>query len=213
MLRWLARAFWKQPWWLKLAVCVAVPLAALNLTVAFVGRSAIFPLSPFFLEEKGHALLKFGAHLPRCAFSGHTPTPELVLAAERRHRLPHGLLRAVIEAESEDAPHRISAAGAMGLAQLMPGTAAQLDVEDPYDSAAAIEGGARYLASNLRRTRDVRLAVAAYNAGPGAVDDGVMPKNGQTAHYVAKVMKAFWRYQDACAHTRGCAGTYRQRLR
>jgi soluble lytic murein transglycosylase-like protein len=69
-----------------------------------------------------------------------------------------------------------------------------LDVEDPFDSADAIDGGARYLASNLRRTHgNVRLAVAAYNAGPGAVDDGVMPKNGQTEFYVAKVMKALSR--------------------
>jgi hypothetical protein len=199
VLRWIARALLQRPWWQKLAVCLLAPLAALNLTVAFVGSSAVFPLSPFFLQEKCQALLSFAAHLPSCVWNGHADTSMLIRAAELHHHLPPGLLQAVIEVESEDSPHRISAAGAMGLAQLMPGTAAQLDVDDPFDSKAAIDAGARYLASNLRRTRDVRLAVAAYNAGPGAVDDGVMPRNGQTQQYVAKVMKTLWRHHAAHA--------------
>jgi soluble lytic murein transglycosylase-like protein len=78
----------------------------------------------------------------------------------------------------------------MGPAQLVPGTAAQLGVKDPFDPAEAIDGGARYLAQLLQRTGRVDLAVAAYNAGPGAVQ-GQVPKNGETEVYVAKVLRAF----------------------
>ena len=78
----------------------------------------------------------------------------------------------------------------MGPAQLMPGTAAQLKVDDPFDPDEAIEAGARYLAHCLKKTGSVSLAVAAYNAGPGAVN-GTVPQNGQTEIYVAKVMRRF----------------------
>jgi soluble lytic murein transglycosylase-like protein len=70
----------------------------------------------------------------------------------------------------------------------MPGTAALLGVKDPFDPEEAIDAGARYLAQQLKRTGKVELAVAAYNAGPGAVN-GSVPKNGETEFYVAKVMK------------------------
>jgi soluble lytic murein transglycosylase-like protein len=70
----------------------------------------------------------------------------------------------------------------------MPDTARMLGVSDPFDSAANIDGAARLLASHLDRYRgNVRLAVAAYNAGPGAVR-GRVPDNGQTVEYVAKVL-------------------------
>ena len=71
----------------------------------------------------------------------------------------------------------------------MPGTARQLGVSDPFDSEENIDGAARLLGSHLARFRSVRLAVAAYNAGPGAVR-GRVPDNGQTPVYVERVMAA-----------------------
>lgn len=190
--RFLSRLVRRLAWWQKLAALVCVPLLGLNLAVAFFGESAIFPLSPFFLQEKCTALALYAKHRPGCLFRGHADSLALAAAAERRHGLPPGLMRAVVEVESGTRPHRISSAGAMGPAQLMPGTAAALGVSDPFDSGQAIDAGARYLAQQLRRTGDVRLAVAAYNAGPGNVA-GAVPRNGETEVYVARVMRHFGR--------------------
>jgi soluble lytic murein transglycosylase-like protein len=188
VLKFFLKAFWKLRWWHQLALVGAAPLLALNLSVSFFGSSAVFPLSPFFLKEKWQALKLYAKHRPTCVLSGHDDLTALAAAAEKKHGLPKGLMRAVVAVESGSRPHRISFAGAMGPAQLMPGTAALLDVEDPFDPAEAIDAGARYLAQQLKRMGRVDLAVAAYNAGPGAVN-GSVPKNGETEFYVAKVMK------------------------
>lgn len=164
-------------------------LAGLNLTVAFLGDTIVFPLSPFHVRSKLHALGKYAAHRPFCLFSGHDDLPAHVAAAARKHRLPAALLAAVVEAESGSRAHRISFAGAMGPAQLVPSTARMLGVRDPFDPAEAIDGGARYLKELLVRFKgDERLAVAAYNAGPGNVIGGRVPQNGETEHYVRRVM-------------------------
>jgi soluble lytic murein transglycosylase-like protein len=161
----------------------------LNLSVAFFGHSAVFPLSPFYVPEKWSALKAYARHRPWCLLTfGHDDIGGLTEAAERRHHLPRGLMRAIVEVESGSRPHRISAAGAMGAAQLMPGTARMLGVKDPFDPKSSIDAGARYLRGLLDRTGDVRLAVAAYNAGPGNVTDRV-PHNGETEYYVARVME------------------------
>lgn len=188
--RFFVRLFWRLAWWQKLAVLVCAPLAALNLSVAFFGQSAVFPLSPFFLHEKWTALKAYARHRPGCLLTGHGDLSALAEAAERRHGLPKGLMRAVIEVESGSRAHRISFAGAMGPAQLVPGTAAMLHVDDPFDPPTAIDAGARYLAQQLKRTGRVDLAVASYNAGPGAVQ-GRVPQNGETEYYVARVLRRF----------------------
>lgn len=190
-MRFLLRLFWRLAFWQKLVVSALTPLLTLNLAVAFFGNSVVSPLSPFFLKEKWHALSAYAPHRAKCLLLGHPDLGALAAQAEARHDLPRGLLRALLEVESGAKPHRISRAGAMGPAQLMPGTAAMLDVKDPFDSAEAVDAGARYLAQLLRRKGEVRLALAAYNAGPGAVGAEV-PKNGETEVYVARVMCA-WR--------------------
>jgi soluble lytic murein transglycosylase-like protein len=190
VVRFVVRAFWRLAWWQKLAVAIVGPLCALNLTVAILGHSAVFPLSPNFVPEKLQALKRYALHRPHCLLSGHGDLEAITAEAEREARLPRGLMQAVVEVESEGSPHRISYAGAMGPVQLMPGTAAMLGVKDPYDPAEAIPAGARYLASMLHRFHDVKLAVAAYNAGPGAVN-GAVPQNGQTEVYVARVMARY----------------------
>jgi hypothetical protein len=110
-------------------------------------------------------------------------------AAERKFNLPSGVLAAVAQAESGGRTDAVSPAGAQGLMQLMPGTAAGLGVTDPFDPQQAIDGAAQYLSTNLSAFGgSLTKALAAYNAGPGAVRqyDGV-PPYAETQHYVRKV--------------------------
>jgi len=120
-----------------------------------------------------------------------------IRAAEMRHALPLGLLEALVEVESAFQPGAISRAGAMGLSQLMPATARALGVLNPFDARANVEGGARYLRAMLDRFGSIKLALAAYNAGPGAVlrSRGV-PANSETPAYVARVLAA-WSFGGA----------------
>lgn len=114
----------------------------------------------------------------------------LVAAAAAAHGLPEELLMAVVEVESNFNPAAVSPKGAVGLMQLMPQTARQLGVDDPRDPAANLDGGARYLKQLIARFgNDLSLAVAAYNAGPGAVlRNGTIPPYAETQSYVPKVI-------------------------
>lgn len=109
------------------------------------------------------------------------------------------LLRAVIHAESAFNPMAISAKGAQGLMQLMPGTADDLGVVDAFDVSQNIRGGAQYLAMMLRNFNgDERLATAAYNAGPGAVQKYAdVPPYAETQVYVERVATLRDRYKKA----------------
>lgn len=117
----------------------------------------------------------------------------VISAAAQRHGVDADLVHAVIRAESNYRSGCRSTAGAMGLMQLMPGTARSLGVSDPWDPAQNVDGGVRYLRQQLDRFGEVDLALAAYNAGPGAVKryDGVPPYR-ETQAYVKRVMQYLW---------------------
>ena len=101
------------------------------------------------------------------------------------------LLAAVTWAESRFNPDAVSSAGAIGLTQLMPGTAEGLGV-DPHDPIQNLEGGARYLAWTIEEFGSVELGLAAYNAGPGTVRNaGRIPAIAETQAYVPKVLEYF----------------------
>lgn len=114
----------------------------------------------------------------------------LARAAAQRNGVPEGLFLRLVNQESRWDPHAVSSAGARGLAQLMPETARRLGV-DPDDPHQNLEGGARYLRMMYDRFGDWRLALAAYNAGPGAVErhNGV-PPYAETTAYVRIILDA-----------------------
>ncbi len=108
------------------------------------------------------------------------------------------LIKAVIANESGFDANATSGVGAQGLMQLMPATAASLGVRDPYDPAQNVAGGTRYLRGLLDRFGgDKRLAIAAYNAGPGAVEKyGDVPPYRETRNYVQNVLASFDKYSS-----------------
>lgn len=108
--------------------------------------------------------------------------------AAAKYGLDPALLKAVIRAESDFNHLAVSSAGAMGLMQLMPETARSLGVKNPFDPLENIEGGARYLKSLMDRFGNLNLALAAYNAGPGAVEKhGGVPPYSETISYLEKI--------------------------
>ncbi len=114
-----------------------------------------------------------------------------ITKAAQRYDLPGALIRAVVQAESGFKVRAVSPAGAQGLMQLMPGTAKEMGVTDPFDIEQNIDGGSRYLRTMLDRfDGDVRLALSAYNAGPGTVAkyNGRVPY-AETRDYVDRVLR------------------------
>lgn len=114
----------------------------------------------------------------------------LTVAAARRHGIDPALFSRLVQAESGFNPSARSPAGALGLTQLMPGTARGLGVRNPLDPVQNLDGGARYLAQQLKAFGgDPRKALAAYSAGPGAVSKyGGVPPYKETQAYVAKIL-------------------------
>jgi hypothetical protein len=116
-------------------------------------------------------------------------------ASAKRHGVPPALLAAVAKVESNYNPNAVSPAGARGLMQFMPATARDYGI-NPMDPAQAVEGAARKLAADLRAFGSVSLALAAYNAGAGAVRQyGGIPPYAETQAYVPKVLAAMSRIE------------------
>jgi len=114
----------------------------------------------------------------------------IIRAASKEFGVPEWLIRAVIRKESSFNPNAISPCGARGLMQLMPGTAKELGVTDPYDPKQNIMGGVKYLAKMIKSCHgDLALALAAYNAGLANVrkHKGI-PPFPETEDYVEKIM-------------------------
>ena len=110
-------------------------------------------------------------------------------AAAAANGLSPTLLAALLQAESGFDPGAVSPAGAQGIAQFMPATAAGMGLRDPFDPAQAIPAAARLLAGHVRALGSVPLALAAYNAGPGAVQrHGGIPPYPETQAYVARIL-------------------------
>jgi soluble lytic murein transglycosylase-like protein len=147
-------------------------------------------------------LVAAGALLYGCSADGVLPSGphamdsaslrSIVADASFRHGVSSDLISAVIQAESGGDPSAVSGAGAAGLMQLMPGTAVTYGVANRFDPASNVDAGSHYLHDLLSRYHNnVSLALAAYNAGPGAVDAaGGIPPYPETRAYVARVTAA-----------------------
>lgn len=135
-----------------------------------------------------------------------TDYEELIQSASAKYGVPVDLIKAVIDTESSFNPNVVSSAGAKGLMQLMDGTASGLGVSNPFDPAQSIDGGVRYLSYQLNRfDGQEKLALAAYNAGPGRVaklgvstDQELLEKLTQlpkeTQSYISKIERARAQY-------------------
>jgi len=166
------------------AVAVAPPVQAQVIEIGDDGSATTYSKPRRFLGSEGN----------RVVSANLTVRPAEVDRYERAAKaegLDVHLLRAVAWTESRGRQGAVSPKGALGVMQLMPGTAAELGV-DPLDPEANLHGGARYLARQLTRFQSIPLALAAYNAGPGAVLRwGGIPPYAETQAYVTQIMSRY----------------------
>ena len=148
--------------------------------------------SPFFtVPWTSERSLRTSPANPGCRPVGRSELDPAVAEAARKNALTPDLLRAVIKRESAWNPCAVSEHGAMGLMQIMPGTASDLGLDKPFDPIQNIDAGSRYLKELLDRYGgDLVKALAGYNAGPGRVDaaDGIPPIR-ETQDYVREILK------------------------
>ena len=123
----------------------------------------------------------------------------IISDASKKYAIEAPLIKAVIKAESDFDPNAMSHKGARGLMQIMPMNYRLLNVENPFDPHQNIDGGARYLREMMDRYNGkLNLSLAAYNAGPGAVDKyGGVPPYPETTEYIERVMKYYERFKNS----------------
>jgi soluble lytic murein transglycosylase-like protein len=150
-----------------------------------IGKTPTGPVAPMNPFGQGNKVEGFDA-----ASGG---IRSMIDGAAEKHAVDRNLLEALVSVESSFNPTAVSKAGAKGLTQLMPGTAAALGVTDPFDPAQSLSGGAKYLSQMLKQFNgNTELALAAYNAGPGAVKrHGGVPPYTETRNYVQNVMARY----------------------
>lgn len=193
--------------WILLAVTavLAVPQAGQADTLSTKGRLDVFASQARVLDRRERQERKSTVQLERPGFVTPTiwgdlsPSPlfqgsyrgpylEIAKQAARRHGIPEHMFLRLVQQESGWRADAVSHKGAIGLAQLMPKTARLLGV-DPRDPRQNLEGGARYLAAQYRKFGSWRLALAAYNAGPQAVEKyGGVPPYKETRNYVRVIL-------------------------
>lgn len=173
------------------AVLLAFVLA-INISVMLLGASGVVLISPFHTWNKARALGLFAAHVVNQIGAPKLPSAEVALRqAGKKYNVPPHVVYAIAKAESDFQPYRVSRTGAMGLMQLMPDTAVDLGIADPFHPVQNAEGGALYLSRLWRKYRgDLHRVAAAYNYGPGRVPrTGTYDVPPETRVYVSRVFR------------------------
>lgn len=161
--------------------------------IAAPAATHVVPATPTTIAVYASVLREYNPQMPD--WKSKDLARHLLVTAKRWDIAPN-MLAAIVSVESSWHTSAVSYAGAIGLGQLMPGTAAKLGV-DPRDPVQNLAGAARYLRGLLERFGKPGLAFAAYNAGPKAVEQfGGIPPYGETQHYVVKVLRA-WHHLDS----------------
>ena len=175
----------------------AVPSA--NAATMRAARSAAAEVSEFLGRESSQSAT---ARIVAANFRGPAATPgdvdSAIEQAAARHNVDPNLVRAVVKVESNFNPNAVSRKGAMGLMQLMPSTARQLKVKNPFDPEQNVDAGVRHLKQLLENYGgDIKLTLAAYNAGAGAVarSSGV-PHYSETQNYVRRITNLYYAGSD-----------------
>jgi soluble lytic murein transglycosylase-like protein len=199
----------------KTRKATSLPLAALTTLLSASGWGLWLNHTPLVTQTPPEALeFRVPSPVRRIvpAFESTAPTPQkaettaekrarfapLITAAAAASKVEPALIEAIMTAESAFNPLAVSKAGAVGLMQLMPDTAARYGVKDRWDPAQNILGGARYLSFLLEKfNNNHKLAIAAYNAGEGAVEKhrNRIPPYSETRKYVPKVLAYYQQYR------------------
>lgn len=194
---------------LAIILSLAAPLPARAQVYKWVDENGVITFSNIAPpQNQDYQVLRFPCYAadPKCRSVSWEKVPLNTQAFHREIRsaaeynaVEESLIRAIIHAESAYQPDARSPKGAQGLMQLMPATAADLEVSNPFDPAQNIDGGARYLSQLLAEFKgDLDLATAAYNAGPNAVYKyGGIPPYDETQEYVRRVRILYKRYDQA----------------
>jgi soluble lytic murein transglycosylase-like protein len=171
------------------------PVPPLNAAVMKAARSAAAEVNEYFGKESSRsANAKIVAANARRTTATAADIDSAIEEAAARHNVDPNLVRAVVKVESNFNPNAVSRKGAMGLMQLMPSTARQLKVKNPFDPEQNIDAGVRHLKQLLESyDGDINLTLAAYNAGAGAVarSSGV-PHYAETQKYVRRITNLYY---------------------
>lgn len=169
------------------------PSVGKTITDYMASRVPVSRFSAFYSPDTNRENTSSSSTRRKSETTGTKKTPEIdrcIKAAAEKYNLSEALIESVIEVESGFRKNAVSSAGAKGLMQLMPATAKELGVTDAFDVEQNIDGGAKYLRQMLDRFNgDTKLALSAYNAGPGTVKryKGNVPYK-ETRHYVKRVI-------------------------
>ena len=175
------------------------PVPTANAAVMRAARSAAAEVSQYVGRESSQSA---NAKIVAANFRGPAATPvdidSAIEEAAARHNVDPNLVRAVVKVESNFNPNAVSRKGAMGLMQLMPSTARSLNVKNPFDPEQNVDAGVRHLKQLLESYGgDIKLTLAAYNAGAGAVarSSGV-PRYAETQNYVRRITNLYYGGSD-----------------